>query len=404
MAINKFEFIKELLNEKRLNSDPREKILLLASREISTEGALEDRVQKIEELLFNNYNIFEIEEFEKEKKMLKTNNLPEYLHPYHLYKFLFEYNQNPVLRTTCHEIDINELNSILEFCDTPEYLFQKHLELIILEYNRHEKKYPAPFSIKALIRGYLTGKDYNGNFTSWSSKNINFNWSSKELFDWSILNLKIPPNSNSEFLRSQKIKSFKIDPQVKSPVTEKVIQNFTQLVLHFKNLFHVKSGAQSLKEIFSRVNTEKNWNAFADFDIDNEEFSEKLEHFVDLEKLIQAYNKVIELIIEQNKGDSHPKIKLKYFQLNEKVYFCIHHINGIYNKTIENTIERIGQTYTSLIKYQINGLCNFYLKAQFENGENAEINLWDSLDRRPLQIPKFQGVEHIFEFPKKLKQ
>lgn len=53
MARNKYDFIKELLEDKRNNQNQRERILELASREISLEGTLEERVQKIEEILFN---------------------------------------------------------------------------------------------------------------------------------------------------------------------------------------------------------------------------------------------------------------------------------------------------------------------------------------------------------------
>ena len=89
-----------------------------------------------------------------------------------------------------------------------------------------------------------------------------------------------------------------------------------------------------------------------------------------------------------------------YYQENQKVIFSIHHLNSVYNKTIENTIERLGQTYTSLINKQINGLCNLHLKADFGNRQFAEINIWNGKDRESKPINPFQGVEHIMEFPK----
>jgi hypothetical protein len=85
------------------------------------------------------------------------------------------------------------------------------------------------------------------------------------------------------------------------------------------------------------------------------------------------------------------------------VLFSIHHLNGVYNKTIENTIDRLGQSYTSLIKNQINGLCNLRLKADFDNDKYAELNLWDGNNRISTEIHTFQGVEHILEFPKIFK-
>ena len=403
MAKTKYDFIKELLEDKKINQNQRERILELASKEISLEGTLEERVQKIEEIIFKEKIDSNIEVIETRPSIHKLNHLPQYLDPYNLYNFLFEYNQNPILRTTCHDIDANELKSILEACKTERYIFNEHLKLIVSAYEEHEKAYSAPFQIKALIRGYLTGKDYNGKITGWSSRNIKINWSTIDLSIWANENSNMPPNSSNLLLRDNKIKSYKIEPQIKSPITEKVIQTFTQLVLHFKNLFHLKSGPQSLKEIIKRVNSEKGWNNKVDFEIDNLEFSNNLEHFVDVEKLIQAYNKFIELIIDQHKVNVKPKVKLKYYNENHKVLFSIHHLDGVYNKTIENTLERLGQTYTSLIKNQINGLCNLRIKADFGNQKYAEINLWDGVERVSTNIPHFEGVEHLLEFPKIFK-
>lgn len=421
MARNKYNFIKELLEDKRIKQNQRERILELASREISLEGTLEERVQKIEEILFNKqtesivsldegeltlHNIEDLIDEETESLETVINlttkgiNLPKYLNPSHLYNFLFQYNQNQILRTTCHDIDSNELESILEFCETEKYDFNKHLKAIDDAYANHEKTHKAPHQIKELIRVYLTGKDFYGNISKGWSNNIKINWSSEELLKWANENLEIPPNSSINFFRIKNCRSFKIEPQIVTSITERPIQNFTQLVLHFKNLFHIKSGHQSLREIIFRVNSEKNWSEKLDFEFDENKFITNLEHFTDVEKLIQAYNKIMGLIIEQHKLSEKPQIKLKYYQENNKVVFSIHHLNGVYNKTIENTVERLGQTYTSLIKKQINGLCNLYLQANFGNLQFARINLWNGKNIESQPMPSFQGVEHIMEFPK----
>lgn len=404
MEKTKYDFIKELLSDKKINQKQRERILELASKEISIEGTLEKRVQKIEEIIFNNKPESSNEHLSINTKIKwqKPNQLPEYLDPYHLYKFLFEYNQNQILRTTCHDIDANEFQSILEFCNTDSYIFNEHLKLIINAYDQHEKAYQAPYQVRALIRGYLTGKNSKGEIISWSSKNIEMNWSSNHIKDWTSLNPNTPPNLNEMVASNQEIELFEINPQIITSITASSIQNFTQLVLHFKNLFHLKSGPQSLKEIIQRVNSEKRWDDSIDFEIDKADFTYNLEHFTAIEKLIQAYNKLIELIVEQHKFNDKPKVKLKYYEKNQQILFSIHHINGIYNKTIENTIDRLGQTYTSLIKNQINGLCNLRLKANFDNDKFAEINLWDGTNIKSIDIDPFHGVEHILEFPKKI--
>lgn len=421
MAKNKYDFIKELLEDKRIKQNQRERILELASREISLEGTLAERVQKIEEILFNkpDKDVFQItertvsrdeleelidEENEKQTESTiifsnKSNNLPKYLHPYSLYNFLFQYNQNKILRTTCHDIDSSELESILEFCKTERYDFKKHINVIHDAYANHEKIHKAPRQIKALIRVYLTGKDYYGKISEGWSNKIKINWNSDELIKWANLNIETPPNLNEGIAGTKEIELLEF-PQINSAITAIPIQNFTQLVLHFKNLFHIKSGPQSLIEILKRVNLEKTWYERVDFELDEHEYINNLEHFTDVEKFMQAYNKIIGLIIEQHSFSEKPKVKLKYFLEDQKIIFSIHHLNGVYNKTIENTIERLGQTYHSLIKNQINGLCNLHLKADFGNQKFAEINLWNGKERKSKPIPSFQGVEHIMEFPK----
>ena len=78
----------------------------------------------------------------KTDKPIKTevSSLPKYIDPYHLYKFLFDYNQNPVLRSTCHDIDSEELKKINEYCNSDSYDFKKHLKKII-ETLMNMKKY-----------------------------------------------------------------------------------------------------------------------------------------------------------------------------------------------------------------------------------------------------------------------
>src|SRR5690606_24109098 len=280
-----------------------------------------------------------------------------------------------------------------------KYDFNKHLKAIHDAYANHEKTHKAPHQIKELIRVYLTGKDFYGNISKGWSNNIKINWNSEEVSNWANLNIETPPNLNEEIAGMKEIEILEFS-QINNAITATPVQNFTQLVLHFKNLFHIKSGQQSLIEIIKRVNSEKSWHEKVNFEFDEQLFINNLEHFTDVEKLIQAYNKIIGLIIEQHALSEKPKVKLKYYQENQKVIISIHHLNGVYNKTIENTIERLGQTYTSLIKNQINGLCNLHLKADFGNQKFAEINLWNGKDRGSQPILTFQGVEHIMEFPK----
>jgi hypothetical protein len=401
MAKTKYDFIRELLEDKKINQNQRERILELTSKEISLEGKLEERVQKIEEIIFKDQPETSIEKITETSKQNKSD-LPNYIDPYHLYRFLYEFNQNPVLRSTCHDVDSDELQKINDYCSSENYCFSSHLRKIIENYEQHEKSYFAPPKVKALIRGYLTGKDYEKNQlkNGWSSGSIEINWSSPKLNEWAIENSNIPPNINEILAGDLEIELLQIEPQIISPISYHPIQNFTQLVLHFKNLFHLKSGDQSLKAILCRLNSQKKWNEKIDFEIDEDSFPSNIEHFTDVDKLTQAYNKIVQLIIEQHNGDDKPRVKLSLSEKNHTVFLSILHRNGYYNKTIQNTIDRIGQSYSSLIGNLLNGLCNLRLKADFKNGTYAEINLWDGKKREAIDLHNFEGVEHLFEFPK----
>ena len=406
MAKNKYDFIKELLENKKINQNQRERILELASKEISVEGSLEERVQQIEEIIFKQKketNSLKVKTPAKGPSKSEDISLRKYIDPFHLYKFLFEYNQNPILRSTCHDVDSEELKKINEYCHSDFYDFEKHLKKIIENFGEHEKEFFAPRQVKALIRGYLTGKDYEGNQLKrgWSSVGIKINWSSDELTNWVTNNPNTPPNLNEDIAGDQEIELFGIEPQINSPITYDSIQSFTQLVLHFKNLFHLKSGSQGLRAILDRVNSIGKWDEKVEIKITNQEFPNNLEHFTDIDKLIQAYNKILQLIIAQHQGDKKPKVKLRFYENNQRVYLSIHHLNGKYNKTVQNCIDRPhGRDYKNLISSQINGLCNLYLKADFGSQEFAAINLWDGKKPEAEKLPNFKGVEHILEFPK----
>jgi hypothetical protein len=402
MSKNKFDFIKRILDDKNIGVTQREKILELAANEIKFEGNIEERVQKIEEILFN-YRVSGDTDSSKQKYLeSKLNYQPRFIHPYHLYRFLFQYNQNPILRTTCHESDSDSIESIKDFCNTEEYSFPKHLEKVLEVYQAHENDFPATRNIRAMIKGYLTGKDAEGKplRKGWSSMCICINWSSQELTDWTSKIENIPPNFNESLAGEQEIELYQINPQILSAISNEPIQNFTQLTLHFKNLFHIKSGEQSLRSILLRVNLFKQWDERIDFDFSSDMFQLNLEHFTDVDSLISAYNRLIQLILEQHRGGEKPKVKLEFYEENNSVWLTILHINSKYNKDLKSTLSRpIGDFYAKLIEKQINGLCNLYLRADF-NGEFAELNLWNGLEIQEKRVSDFEGVQHLLEFPK----
>jgi hypothetical protein len=439
MAKDKYDFIQEVLKNHTLSLSQREQILMLTSIEIKRDkklgNILEERIKKLEEAV----GLIGTEDVQEELQLLSefhdvsalstggkaiseesvnvkddnvpTNALPEYIDPGNLYKYLFNYNQNPILKSTCHDIDTDELENIKSYCETEVYDYEKHLEKILEAFKEHNKLF-APRHIKPLIRGYLTGKDYYGNtLKGWSTDNIKISWSHPNLLEWANKN-KIPPNSSLNLLKENKIEGFNFDGDFsgygfKSKIFDKRVQTFRELILHFKSLFHIRTG-NSLRSILININRSKEYDKKINFELDEEIFPSNIELFTDVDTLVQAYSKLIELIIDQHdveqlQKDSKPNVVLKFYENKKSVCLSIHHINNKYNKTINDTTERIGQAYTNLINLQINGLCNLYLRANFGLEGVAFIPLWSQL---PVSAHKNEveessiGVEHILEFCK----
>ncbi|MCG9971153.1 hypothetical protein [Christiangramia crocea] len=355
-----------------------------------------------EEKIISDERVKEILEKMKNRKNESKKNSLSYYSPVSLYKYLYDYNQDPILRSTCHEIDSNELVTINDYCGTETYQFPKHLEAILKAFERHEKNHFAPSRVKALIRGYLTGKDYYkvdlGD--GWSGDNIKFSWSSKELKKWCKMNENFPPCPDPGLIESHEIIGFEFSEAIKSKNFNKYLKTFNDLVIHFKHLFHIRQD-NSLKQILLLQNKIKNWNEKIDFEIENQEFPTNIELFTDVDKLIQAYNIIIDLILKRQ-IEEMPRVKLSFYQTSGGVELSIHHLNTSYHKSLIDTIERpLGKTYKALIDNQLNGMCNFYVRADFDQKQFAKVNIWNGKPRTAEPLDFFEGVEHIFEFRKK---
>ena len=469
MGKNKYDFIQDLLTNKKLSPSQREKVLKLTAGEIKKDKdlgiALEERVRILEGKTkpnFKKQNKSENDKFimnssnsqkksptppepprhnrkdsppeppgydgqdgppeppeglvpvsfemlngkikvKKQSALLTASDkkLPNYFDPKHLNKFLFDYNQNEVLKLTCHDIDSDEIALLNSLCTSEDYNFKKHLDLILKTFSEFEKK-PAPQSIKNMIRGYLKGEDFSGKplKKGWSSDSIEMNWSHPKLRDWTkeMENKGLPPNLNEDILGEKESLGFEF-PEFSSKITGKPVQNFTQLVLHFKHLFHLRRN-NSLKKIIIERNKRHAWDDKIEFIIKEKDFNERIEFFTDIDKVIQAYYDLIKLALENNDSENKPIIKLSFVEQKSRLIFSVHHLNSTYSKSVESTIQRTGKTYNKLI-HKLNGVCNIHLLADFGNEGGAHINIWDSKPRSCKKMgTNVKGVQHFLEFKK----
>jgi hypothetical protein len=394
MAKDKYDFISELLNSNKISPSQKERVLMLSSQEIQNDKqngvGLEARIKKLEDL-------FLIEKEKGNKPIIGSINseLEKYIDPSHLSSFLQAFNKNPILKTTCHEIDEEELASILKITGDTIYNYSNHYQSILNEYNILENGYFVNGNLKALIRGYLTGLNYYGKtIKGWSSNEIKINWNSEELIEWAKRNPGVPPNLDKILKKKLNNLGFRFNE-----INRLGINSFLNLVLYFKRLFHIRED-NSLKSIIQEINLEKEFNDKIEFEINDTSLRPNIEFFTDVDKLKQVYNSIILLILEvvEVKKSKKPKIKLSLSEYEKSIVFSIHHQNTVFTKTAQNLVNRIGQKHINLINNQINGLCDLYIKGDFGNDEYAEINLWDGKERQIKKTEVIKGVEHKLVF------
>lgn len=437
MVKSKYDFIKEMLVDKSINQNQRERIFNLASKELETSTIKDKKV--IEEISKIKARLGmkevgiekpkqggEIGEPNSENDTDSTDKyiwIPSYVNPIGIYKYLFDYNNDLMLKSTCHKIDSSELKTINKLCNTETYDFNKHLSKIIEAFEVHDKKY-APGFIKTFIRLYLTGEDFYGNKIGtplkknklgWTEDAITFCWSDKKLKVWTDNNKGLPPCPSEGLARRNRNLGYELESSIKNSFQGN-IKTFSQLILHFKKLFHIKSD-NSLKDIIHHQNEIESWHERIHFIIKDDEFPSSIELFTYVERVVQAYKYIIRLIIEKSK--EKPTVHLTFKEDEEAVYFTIHHLNSKFLKTRAGILERLhGQTYKNLIINQINGLCDLFVEAELESNEFVRFNIWDEnykskkvnkknilIDKYPIKISRskepFKGVSHILKFKKK---
>lgn len=404
----KVGFIVELLNSKKITVPQKEKLLLLTAEEFKTFSskdidahneiaAIKEQMLQIKQILQAQNILVDIEEtqehsIENQDETLNQKNdeigtkgkLTIYKDPKHLSEFLKMYNKNPILKYTCHEID--ELDDILNQLGSTTFVYETYIELVRKEYNKIVNFYYDKINsnIQGLIWAYLIGGK------TWSSDKITINWCSKELKEWCLNNPSKIPNPGLNLKRRSHSDGFEF-ANFKTKNTNNTVRTFSQLVIHFKNLFHIRSD-NSLKKLIQIKNETEKFTDKINFKLN---IPENIEFFTDVDKVLQAYERIIDMVLDfvEKNNNEIPTISLSLIEINGFIIFSIHHENSIFGKTISNCIARVGQREFNLIENQINGVANLVLKADFGEGNYAEVNLWDGKIKLAKDLEIFDGVE-----------
>lgn len=314
-------------------------------------------------------------------------NLNKYLNPKYLSNFLYEYNQDPILKYTCHEIDADGLVVLLKVLTIENYDFNTHLDAIMSSFKKISNKYYGKIKyMSKMMFTYLTGHNEGG----WSQDGIKINWSSIELKNWAKDNPNKVPNPDL----SLSYVGFEFMP-IEIKTTGENIHLFNNLTIHFKHLFHLRSD-NSLKRLLEWYNVKFKINdkcriGFNDFPIN-------IEFFTDVNKLLQVYDKLIKICVEFSVKNNLniPEIELNFREDLNFIYLDIHHKNSTYGKSLLSS-NRLGEKQTDLINDLLNGLCDLSITADFGNGDYALKSLWP-ISSECERLDFFEGVKYTLKF------
>lgn len=400
-------FISGLLSNPSTTKEERERIVDLLLKERDKGFVTEDQVIHIVEQYTNGKASKNSEAFALQASSNSSNDdlsdvEIKYRSPKDTHDFLVAYNQDSILKYTCHNIDDEDvIEEINKECGVNEYDYEKHLHIIQNHFNSLKNGRFIDYRILNLISAYLTGETVKGDKSGWSSLNIQESWACDKIFAWAKSNPHIVPNPGENVASSLRNSGYKLSKPYISSLTGERIISFSQLVLYFKSLFHIKED-NSLKSILEYVNNIEKYsekNIKIDFD---ENFLEKTELFTYVDPLIQAYKAIIQICSEsfghKNSEDMHIVLSFYEEDVDKKKCFCVHHVNTVYGKSKLDAVARVGDKQKLLIKKQINGNCDLYVQALFEDGISYEINLWNGAERSYRIIDDIIGVKYILKY------
>jgi len=396
------KFIADLLNNKKLGTSHKKKLLMLANKEIHKGTVISpfivEQLKKMDIELNSKPDALTTIPNEIASENTKEINIEKlkYRHPKNLTIFLTELNRNPILKSTTHSIDANLLAMLKDIMKTDNYDYFRHIRLIKEEYNRMQANYryiiPIGTSGK-LNEFYLFTKD------GWSEDNIKIGWSSPEIARWCKLNAHKCPNPNDDLGYT----GYELDEIITTSEGKKM-GTFLDVINLFKNQIECRDSS-FLEKLLDNENNTK----FSNLNISIDKVTEGIQFYTDVEKTIQAYNNIIRLC-----RDEHLKINstLQYMQIevglerktegkDRLIVLSIFDKGAVFNKDVQSLFDRYGNTFAGIIFNQINGLCDLELIADFRGGETAKVSVWPRRENYQKLNSKNGGVRFnlIFYLP-----
>lgn len=379
MAKDKYDFIGKLLKNKRIDQIQRERIFELISREISIDGTLEERVLKLEEILFNKENpenkpesinnkvLFNCENqnFEKPDKNSKSGKIHN---PRKVVEWLKLFTlESSILKYSTHLWD--EIGLFSEFEDFVTRLDEDLVKYKIYELQKYNsnlywnKLYPFLFQ-KELTEIQRDGKTSFG----WGQHNITIGWQYPGIlrkwcanhFDYKGNDAKLPFSMELPFeLRPNK------------PIAGKTIVSFEDIVNLFKKEIEFRDNDLYLA-IKGAIRKELN-----EYDVNVNELEnlKGCSFYTNTEYVIKAIIRIFRMIKSRSESN-RVQIICNYNQDTLEYELNIIHLNSFSDKQLSHPklllTENSGDLH--ILRTTLLSLCDFSIISRFKDQDNNLIN------------------------------
>lgn len=357
MTKNKYDFIQELLNNKKLTLAQKERLLQLSAEQIKKDNNVEDnlsvRVGKLERHLFID---------SKEVNGIEPN-------PKHVADFMSLFNKRDGFKYLTHDFDENNDFEIDEFLKDAHKLFEK-------------KTLPNNLKIPTSLWRIVQKFAFDSKQTDWTSISENYKeslpikigWATKELRDWSKKN-KLHPIRNENY--SQIINDFKRITRIESPNLEKLVD----------------------ASIESALASDMN-----DFKIEKIELK-KADFYTHVEFLKIALEIIFEEIKKRSDSTKNNEIIIKYERSSsDDGYFVrkilITHKNSFPNKELDILLKEWDQKGNmGRIKEKLKGYCHWSVETMID-GTSKRINILRETNTKKVESLDYEvvGFTHILTF------
>ena len=370
----KVDFIKDLLNDKRIDNTSKDKLFSLVAKDF---GKFDDEIEAIHK------------EINKIKELIITDDiqpsslLPIIHEPKKFVELLKNFSKNGTsLKYATHSWDMGKDSGI--FNDIESFLFRATEEYKKFSFELKRLKNETNAKIYQFLINSNVSKQGWGEFKGKDSKiRIQFGWSSPEL----IRACKEKNDLNPE--------DFMLPLEYQFKYKEKSIQKFKQIIDLFKNEIEVRE--DNLFKIFD----EKHYDYLSvDFE---EPIFNNFEHksfYTDVQWFKKALNLIFEAI---QKRPQYPRVEYRVIDNTDQSMsiYITHKDSYCTGRSIEDPKFNLSTGDFSSIKEILFNLCDWSIESNFKEG-NYRINLLSSNSSitHYERIENCAGFVHVLKFYK----